>query len=60
MILIERLSRGTYRLIHWVLCAISFLFVFMHTVFHIYWRQLSAKGYSDDDIGKAGRLLQTP
>jgi hypothetical protein len=51
MILIERLLRKCYRLIHFVLFGISFLFVFMHTVFHVYWTLLSAKGYSNKDIG---------
>jgi len=51
MIVIEKVLRGCYRLIHCVLLGVSFLFVFMHMVFHVYWTKLSAQGYSDHDIG---------
>ena len=59
MMLAERVLRKSYRLIHVMLLVVCLMFVFMHVVFHIYWRQVSIQGYSDEklDILKSSAML---
>ncbi len=48
MLIIERVKRKAYRLIHALLLGICLLFVCMHSIFHVYWKQVSVQGYSDE------------
>ncbi len=55
-VVVERIKRHTYRLIHALLLGICLLFLFMHVIFHFYWQQVSLQGYSDEKM----RMLLLP
>jgi hypothetical protein len=57
MIVIERVKRQKYRLIHILLFSISSLFVVMHSIFHISWSQLSLQGFNDSNISSPANNL---